>query len=89
MFKLNGSENSYLLPEADTTLVAIEEQAPDLVILEITVDVVSVLMVRLMSNVIGEKVSHVVKKVRGFLGGCAVLSKTIRAIASIETAFIL
>ena len=82
-------ETFYLFPEADTTLVTIEEQAPDLVILEITVDVVSVLMVRLMSNVIGEKVSHVVKKVRGFLGGCAVLSKTIRAIASIKTTFIL
>ena len=82
-------ETFYLFPEADTTLVTIEEQAPDLVILEITVDVVSVLMVRLMSNVIGENVSHVVKKVRGFLGGCAVLSKTIRDIASIKTTFIL
>ena len=89
MFKLNGSENSYLLPEADTTLVAIEEQAPDLVILERMVAVVSVKMVRLMRNVTGEKVSHVVKKVRGFLGGCAVLSKTISAIASIKTTFIL
>jgi hypothetical protein len=82
-------EKSYLLPEAVTTLVTIEEQTPDLVIREVMVEVVSVKMVLLMSSVIGENVSHMVKKFRGFLGGCAVLSKTIRAIASIKTTFIL